>query len=450
MPGTFIMTLESYMKTGQSQDSEQIVRGGIAFGPDHDDYLTQMAPKPVQVGAAAYDYFPIEGALEAVARARRVYALFGAEENVGIAIAPARHSYSPYLREAAVHWFSRHLMGKESGFRTGTPATLPPEELNVTSKGQVLAEFPNSRTLFDLSRERLARHAPPVPAAPDRESLRRAVAESLAVPLEARDAPIYPRIIREETVEGYPCEKLFFFSAPNIVVTGVMAHPRTTAHAVQTDLLLLDRGTSEIPARRPLLERLLAANHRVFVFDVRGTGAVETRPVNAGGASDPHRTEWKLGCDAMMLGISTLGLRVFDVLRGLDYLRSRPDVDAARIGLHGVGAGALVAYFAAALDDGWCDLAFEDMLVSYRHLAETRYYNNRLYNLKVMAWGLLSRFDLPDLLPCMAPRPCHFVTPRDARGEPLTHARFEEQFLAAAETRHALPHAWRPTVATIG
>ena len=43
------MTLESYLKTGQSQDSEQIVRGAFVHGPDHDDYITCMAPKPVLV-----------------------------------------------------------------------------------------------------------------------------------------------------------------------------------------------------------------------------------------------------------------------------------------------------------------------------------------------------------------------------------------------------------------
>jgi hypothetical protein len=277
--------------------------------------------------------------------------------------------------------------------------------------------------------------------------VRRAVLEVLGVPMGERGAPIYPRIIREETVEGYPCEKLFFFSAPDIVVTGVMVHPRSNAAVVQTDLVLLDGGTPEIAAQRPRLERLLEARHRVFVFDVRGTGAVETRAVNRGGAHDGHRTEYKLGCDAMMLGLSTLGLRVFDTLRGLDYLRTRKDVDAARIGLHGVGAGALFAYFAGALDDGWCDLVCEDMLASYRSLAETRYYNARLYNLKIMAWGLLSRFDLPDLLACLAPRPCRFVTPRDARGEALTRAQFEEQFLGPA--RPGRPRGWEPTLVTL-
>ena len=65
VPCTFIMTLESYMKTGQAAGQRANCPGCFANGPDHDDYITAMAPKPVLVGAAAYDYFPIEGATEA-------------------------------------------------------------------------------------------------------------------------------------------------------------------------------------------------------------------------------------------------------------------------------------------------------------------------------------------------------------------------------------------------
>jgi hypothetical protein len=232
-----------------------------------------------------------------------------------------------------------------------------------------------------------------------------------------RSAAIYPRIIGEPIVEGYKTEKIFFFSAPNIIVTGLMAHPRgSEPHKVlPTTLLLLENGTNDSIKERARVESLLRNNQRVFIFDVRGMGAVESRPVNRGGITDTYSTEYKLGCDAMMLGLSTLGLRIFDVLRGYDYLKTRSDVSA--INLHGIGSGAIFAYFAAALEDGFAELTFEDMLYSYRHLCETRYYNRQLYNLKVMAWGILRHFDLADLRPCLEPRPIKFINPRNAFGE---------------------------------
>ena len=183
---------------------------------------------------------------------------------------------------------------------------------------------------------------------------------------ENRDQPIYPRIIAENVVDGYQTEKVFFFSAPDIVVTRVMVHPKgcfgvRKFNFRQTDLVLLENGTKDIPENKGLLEKLLEKNHRVFVFDVRGIGAVEMRQIDKGRGI--HDAEHKSGCDAMMLGKSTLGLCVFDVLRGYDYLRTRKDVE--KIGLLGVGSGAFFAYFAAALEDGFEDLTFTDLLYSY-------------------------------------------------------------------------------------
>ncbi len=452
VPCTFVMTLESYMKTGQAQDAEQIVRGCMARGPDHDDFLTAMAPKPVYVGAAAYDFFPIEGAMEAVRRAKAVYRLYGREGDVDIHIAPTRHAYSPFLRQAAVNWFRKHLIGSPGDFRTGTPETLPPAALNCTPNGQVLDVHRGSRTVFDLNRARMASDLPSRPilrSSADfdahRLEMQEAALEILGIADEPRDALIHPRIIREEVVEGYPVEHVFFFSAPDIVVTGAMIHPRTVVPATRTTLVVFEKGTNAIPEQREFLEGLLRDGRRVFVFDPRGIGAVEARPVNPRGLKDNYGTEYKLGCDAMMLGISTLGLRVFDVLRGLDYLRQRPDTGGGPVGIHGIGFGGLLAHLAGALDDGWSDVTVEGAFYSYREVAETRTYS-RLFGMREVAWGILQKFDLLDLLPCLAYRPLHFVSPKDASGSRVSPKDFRTRFLDGAAQAGYLREGWMPSV----
>jgi cephalosporin-C deacetylase-like acetyl esterase len=464
-PCTFIMTLESYLKSGQSQDSEQIVRRAFVDGPDHDDYLTCMAPKPVLVGAVASDFFPIEGTMEAVERARRIYALYGASEKVALKVAPGRHEYAPELREATVNWFRRYLQGREPDFRTGEPPTLPEEELRCTPQGQVLAWRPNSRTVFDLGRELGIRNGSEPNTqqpTPDTDALRRQLAQVLglaggspgAVTLsEARARPIHPRITAETAVEshpghsriteteGYPVEKLFFFSEPDVVVTGVLVHPRGAAAATATEVLLLERGTAAIPDERSRLEALLRQGRRVFVFDCRGIGAVETRPINTLGSREAYAPEFRLACDAMMAGISTLGLRVLDVLRAYDYLVSRPDTGSGPIAVRGIGGGAIFAYLAAALEPGWSEVTVEEMLVSYRSVVETRYYNRRRYTLNTMAWGFLAQFDLPDLSACIAPRPLCFNRPVNAYGEPVTRLEWEQVWVQPVER-----DGWRPTL----
>jgi len=305
----------------------------------------------------------------------------------------------------------------------------------------VLDQWPQSRTVFDLNCAWLEEHGWQRQPLPDEaalvahvQTMRQTIPTVLGIDLAKRRAPIYPRIIEQGEYDGYPYEKIFFFSETDIAVTGVLIHPQATA--VQTDLLLFENGTHDLAKEQARLDTLLAAHHRVFVFDVRGMGAVQTRPVTP--HAPPHDHEYKLGCDAMMLKRSTLGMRVFDALRAYDYLRSRTDVE--RIGLVGVESGALFAYFAATLEAGFADLTFDKLLCSYHDLTHTRFYDRQRYNLKSMAWGILLHFDLVDLLPCLAPRPCVFCDLRNASGEPQA----SEPFLRIAIDHHYLSSDWRP------
>ena len=448
MPNTFIMTLESYLKTGQAQDAEQVVRGAFINGPDHDDYITSMAPKPVLVGAVAYDFFPIEGTQEAVRRAKEIYRLYGAEDNVDMVVAKSTHEYHPDLRQACVNWMRRHLMGKPGDFVTGQPEILPGEALNATPTGQVLSSFPKSKTVFDLNlenaRTRIPRPQPPTEPPVLRESL----TALLGIGREDRNYPINARIIRDEVIEGYRTEHIFFFSAPDVVVTGVMIHPRGGMQPAETDLVLLEGGTSAIPAERERLEAQLRQGKRLFVFDPRGIGAVESRPIIPAPYASVHLSEYRLACDAMMLGISTLGLRVFDVLRGLDYLRTREDCQGAghKLGLYGIGHGGLLAYLAAALDGKLDVVTTEDMLYSYWDLVRTRYYSSRRYGLAQAAWGLLEHFDLVDLLPLIAPARLRLVNPRNAYDEPVDAATLQRNFVGLARAAGLINDGWAPEV----
>jgi hypothetical protein len=333
------------------------------------------------------------------------------------------------------------LQGKEPTFRTGNVATLAEEELRCTPKGYVLDLFPDSQTTFDLNRARLEAHAPQRQCLQDEamfsthvEQTRNAIPAILGIDLTKRNAPVYPRMIWQGEANGYRCEKIFFFSEADVAVTGMMLHP--DGDVMQTDILLLENGTDDIPLQQIRLQALLEAHHRLFVFDVRGTGGVQTRRVN--NYLPPHDTEYKLGCDAMMLKRSTLGMRVFDVLRAYDYLRCRADV--ASIGIVGVDSGAFFAYFAAALEPGITEMSFENLLFSYRDMVFTKFYDRQRYNLRVLAWGILQHFDIVDLLPCFVPRQCTFIGLRNAKGE----VKASEGFLAVAREYHYLPQDWLP------
>ena len=54
---------------------------------------------------------------------------------------------------------------------------------------------------------------------------------------------------------------------------------------------------------------------------------------------------------AFYLGGSVLGLRILDSKRLIDYVETRPEIDAQRMGTMGLSGGGMVAFFVAGLDE---------------------------------------------------------------------------------------------------
>src|SRR5690606_40593615 len=127
---------------GGRQDAEQILIGGTRAGLDHDSLLMSMAPRPVCVLAAQSDFFPVEGTLETVGRAREAWEVLGAPESLELVVHDCAHRYHPALADRAVQFFNRVLGHVPSG--VGLPAAdcpvLPPSELRCTTSGQVARE----------------------------------------------------------------------------------------------------------------------------------------------------------------------------------------------------------------------------------------------------------------------------------------------------------------------
>jgi hypothetical protein len=63
-----------------------------------------------------------------------------------------------------------------------------------------------------------------------------------------------------------------------------------------------------------------------------------------------HRTESSVFKEMLWKGRVLWGMMVYDSIRGLDYLVSRPEVDADRIATLGLSMGSTMAWWLAALD----------------------------------------------------------------------------------------------------
>jgi dienelactone hydrolase len=79
---------------------------------------------------------------------------------------------------------------------------------------------------------------------------------------------------------------------------------------------------------------------------------------------------------ALMLGRTLVGERVYDVDRGLDYLQARGDIDMSRVGVLGTSGGGTTAVYSAALLDrvqfavpSCCFCTYSDSIMSIHHCA---------------------------------------------------------------------------------
>ncbi|MFV2065416.1 MAG: dienelactone hydrolase family protein [Pirellulales bacterium] len=108
---------------------------------------------------------------------------------------------------------------------------------------------------------------------------------------------------------------------------------------------------------------------------------------------------------ASAAGTPVAGIQVFDALRGLDYLQTRPDVDAAQIGIGGLGAGAIQSYLAAALEPQFKFVIAVGGTTTFESLVQTAGPGRGPQDPSAFLFGILNFTDMDRLAGCIAPRP---------------------------------------------
>jgi hypothetical protein len=138
---------------------------------------------------------------------------------------------------------------------------------------------------------------------------------------------------------------------------------------------------------------------------------------------------------AVAVGRTIVGLRVDDTSRAVDWLASRADVDRSAITVYGTAALGMVALHAAALDARISRAVVERGLVSYRTALQAGLHRNLS---EVLIPSVLTRYDTPDLLIAIHPRPAVLVNPANAMGQPERDAKVREALRRALDADRAL------------
>ncbi len=245
------------------------------------------------------------------------------------------------------------------------------------------------------------------------KGLRGKIAELLGG-FPAGHPPLQARTLEVREFPAYRREKFVFLSRPGAWVLGYLLTPKAAAapHAPVICLPGHGRGVDDIvgideQGRDRTVKEDYAYDFAIQVVE-HGMAAVALEPMAFGCRRDPVTTKEGLkatACQpvagaALLLGQTMIGWRVYDVMRAVDWIETRQDLDAGRVGCLGISGGGTVTTFAAALEpriraamiSGYLN-TFRDSILSLSHCIDN------------YVPGILNWAELYDVAGLIAPRP---------------------------------------------
>jgi cephalosporin-C deacetylase-like acetyl esterase len=412
-PNCYITTLMHRFRSRVTADPEQNFIPQIARGIDHSDLLSVMAPRPVQIGAAIRDFFPIEGAREAHAELETVYAALGAPDAVEILEVDEQHGFTLGLREGMIRWVNLHLQEPTPKYAEPDIAVENDAALQCTDTGQVLTSL-GGTTVFDIYRDAATAKIQQPSRLDDVaavESHRDATLASVRELLgwELPEGSLDARVLGSFAEDGLTVEQVVFTSEPGLHVPTLVIKPDGMVGRTRCVVYVHEDGKSgDMDEARALARDGVI----VIAVDLRGMGETRSAYAHRGDYYARYGVETDLTYTSFMLGQPLIGLRVRDIVRAVDYAVSRRDVDASAVSLHGVGIGGVMVLHAAALDVRVSSVVARNSLISYKSIALNEMYD---YHVNVMVPGVIGRYDMCDLVAGIAPRPVRLVGALDQR-----------------------------------
>lgn len=175
--------------------------------------------------------------------------------------------------------------------------------------------------------------------------------------------PLNARKTGEIRSDGFRIEKILFESQPGLVVSALLYLP--AGGAGPYPVVLMPCGHSESgKAGYQAPAALFASNGvAVFCFDPIGQGERRQLPFDLSfdlsfgppgkppGAFNPTVEHTTLNVGPILLGRNLATAMIWDGIRAIDYLETRPDLDAKRIACAGNSGGGMMTSYLLALDE---------------------------------------------------------------------------------------------------
>jgi dienelactone hydrolase len=226
--------------------------------------------------------------------------------------------------------------------------------------------------------------------------------------------PLRPVTLDTRSFPGYRREKIVFDSRAGVSVLAYVLVPARAQTPAATVICVPGhgRGVDDIVGideqGRERTDKAGYQHDFAIQAAEAGLAAVAIEPLAFGCRRDPVNARQGLSrkaCDpaaggALLVGETMIAWRVWDVMRTIDYIATRPDLDASRIGCMGISGGGTATLFSAALEpriraamvSGYLN-TFRDSIGSLAHCIDN------------YVPGILNWAEMHDVAGLIAPRP---------------------------------------------
>ena len=186
--------------------------------------------------------------------------------------------------------------------------------------------------------------------------------------------PLNPQVLGTIDADGYSIQKVIFDSQPQHRITANLYLPDG---AGPFPGIVVSSGHSRTAKTADYNQRfgIMFARHGMaaLCFDPIGQGE-RSQILDADGKprfSGTTTEHFLVGVGSTLVGRNTARYRIWDAMRAIDYLVSRPEIDPERIGFTGCSGGGTLTSYVMALDDRVACAAPACYLTTFRRLIET-------------------------------------------------------------------------------
>lgn len=271
-----------------------------------------------------------------------------------------------------------------------------------------------TKKLHDAAPLRLTFRAQTREAAEQWQKALRAKIVELLGPLPQRPSALQPETLEVHHLAGYTREKFVFESRPGLAVLGYLLMPKAVKAPAPVVVCIPGhgRGVNDIVGIDEEGHDRTAKVGYQYDYAVQvaehGMAAVAIEPMAFGCRRDAVTADKGTGTtacqptagSALLLGQTMIGWRTYDVMRTIDWIATRKELDADRVGCMGISGGGTVTLFAAAIEPriraafASCSLnTFRDSIMSVSHCIDN------------YIPGILNWAEMYDVAGLIAPRP---------------------------------------------